>query len=126
MNDYNSLALFLTDKYIKRVSGRDFPERIVGEDPEKTVMAGTMAEERNEQTFEGGYREDASKQFESIPSISMSFHIDKNSMGSLWLIPRGLLFYTVLPAYEEVKDYIMRIQSERDHVNYISIDEPSV
>ena len=31
MNDYNVLAKFLTDKYIDRVSGRDFPERIVGE-----------------------------------------------------------------------------------------------
>lgn len=58
MNDYNVLAKFLTDKYIDRVSGRDFPERIVGEDPEKVVMAGTMAEDRNEETFEGGYRED--------------------------------------------------------------------
>lgn len=54
MNDYNVLAKFLTDKYIDRVSGRDFPERIVGEDPEKVVMAGTMAEDRNEETFEGG------------------------------------------------------------------------
>lgn len=42
MNDYNVLAKFLTDKYIDRVSGRDFPERIVGEDPDKVVMAGTM------------------------------------------------------------------------------------
>ena len=25
MNDYNVLAKFLTDKYIDRVSGRDFP-----------------------------------------------------------------------------------------------------
>lgn len=123
MNDYNVLAKFLTDKYIDRVSGRDFPERIVGEDPEKVVMAGTMAEDRNEETFEGGYREDLSKQFESIPSISLSFHIDKNSVGSLHIIPRGLLFYTVLPTYEEVKDYIIRIQSERDHCVYESIEE---
>lgn len=79
MNDYNVLAKFLTDKYINRVSGRDFSERIVGNDPEKIVMAGTMAEDRNEETFEGGYQEDISRQFESIPSISLSFHIDKNS-----------------------------------------------
>lgn len=123
MNDYNVLARFLTDKYIKRVSGRDFPNRIVGEEPEKIVMAGTMAEERNEETFEGGYREDVSKQFESIPSISLSFHIDKNSSGSIRILPRGLLFYNVLPNYEEVKEYILRIQSERDHVIYKSIDE---
>lgn len=100
MNDYNILAKFLTDKYIDRVSGRNFSKRIVGEDPEKIVMAGTMAEDRNEETFEGGYREDLSKQFESIPSISLSFHIDKKSEGSMRIIPRGLLFYTVLPTYE--------------------------
>ena len=123
MNDYNALAKFLTDKYIARVSGRDFPERIVGEEPEKIVMAGTMAEDRNEETFEGGYREDLSKQFESIPSISLSFHIDKNSTGSVYVIPRGLLFYTVMPTYEEVRDYIIRIQSERDHEVYDSIEE---
>lgn len=123
MNDYNVLAKFLTDKYISRVSGRDFPERIVGDDPEKVVMAGTMAEDRNEETFEGGYKEDLSKQFESVPSISLSFHIDKNSKGSLYLIPRGLFFYTVMPTYEEVRDYILRIQSERDHQLYTSIDE---
>ena len=123
MNDYNALAKFLTDKYIARVSGRDFPERIVGEEPEKIVMAGTMAEDRNEETFEGGYREDLSKQFESIPSISLSFHIDKNATGSVYVIPRGLLFYTVMPTYEEVRDYIIRIQSERDHTVYDSIEE---
>ena len=123
MNDYNALAKFLTDKYIARVSGRDFPERIVGEEPEKIVMAGIMAEDRNEETFEGGYREDLSKQFESIPSISLSFHIDKNSTGSINVIPRGLLFYTVMPTYEEVRDYILRIQSERDHKVYDSIEE---
>ena len=39
------------------------------------------------------------------------------------IIPRGLLFYTVLPTYEEVKDYIIRIQSERDHYVYKSIEE---
>ena len=123
MNNYNVLAKFLTDKYIRRVSGRDFPERIVGEKPEKTVMAGTMAEDRNEQTFEGEYREDLSRQFESIPSISLSFHIDKNSRGSLHLIPHGLLFYTVRPTYDEVKDYILRLQSERDHVVYTSVED---
>lgn len=123
MNDYNALAMFLTDKYVNRISGRDFPERIVGEEPEKTVMAGTMAEGRNDEAFEGGYVEDISKQFESIPSISLSFHIDKNSAGSLHVIPRGLLFYTVLPTYEEVKDYILRVQSERDHVVYESVLE---
>ena len=123
MNDYNVLAKFLTDKYINRVSGRDFSERIVGDNPEKIVMVGTMAEDRNEETFEGGYREDISRQFESIPSISLSFHIDKNSTGSLYVIPRGLLFYTVLPTYEEVRDYVLRIQSERDHQVYESVEE---
>ncbi len=123
MNDYNVLAKFLTDKYIARVSGRDFPERIVGEDPEKIVMAGAMAENRNEETFEGGYREDLTKRFESIPSISLSFHIEKQSSGCLHIIPRGLLFYTVMPTYEEVRDYIIRIQSERDHCIYESIKE---
>lgn len=126
MNDYNVLAKFLTDKYINRVSGRDFPERIVGDDPEKVVMAGTMAENRNEETFEGEYREDLSRQFESIPSISLSFHIDKNCKGSLHVVPRGLLFYTVLPTYEEVRDYILRIQSERDHQIYDSIEQLGV
>lgn len=123
MNDYNVLAKFLTDKYINRVSGRDFSERIVGDNPEKIVMVGTMAEDCNEETFEGGYREDISRQFESIPSISLSFHIDKNSIGSLYVIPRGLLFYTVLPTYEEVRDYVLRIQSERDHQVYESVEE---
>ena len=86
-------------------------------------MAGTMAEDRNEETFEGGYKEDLSKQFESIPSISISFHINKNSSGSIRIIPRGLLFYTVRPQYEEVKEYIIKLQSERDHVVYSSISE---
>lgn len=123
MKDYNVLARFLAEKYIRRVSGRDFSERIVGDSPEKVVMAGTMAEERVETTFEGEYREDLSKQFESIPSISLSFHIDKNSKGNLYVIPRGLLFYNVRPEYEEVKEYIIKLQSERDHIIYSSVDE---
>lgn len=123
MKNYNVLANFITQKYIKRISGRDFPDRVVGENPESTVMVGTLAEERVEQSFEDGYKEDLSKQFDSIPSISLSFQIDKNDTGSIYVIPRGLLFYTVLPTYEEVKKYFLRIQSERDHVIYSTIKE---
>lgn len=119
MNDYNVLAKFLTDKYIDRVSGRDFPERIVGEDPDKVVMAGTMAEDRNEETFEGGYREDLSKQFESIPSISLSFHIDKKSEGSMRIIPRGLLFIQCCLHMKRSKTILFAF-SQKEIITFIS------
>ena len=123
MKDYNVVAEYISRKYIKRISGRDFPERVVGDNPELTVMVGTLAEERVEQAFDDGYKEDLTRQFESIPSISLSFQIDKNSSGKLKIVPRGLLFYTVLPQFEEIRDYIMRIWSERDHMVYSNIQE---
>ena len=123
MKDYNVVAEYISRKYIKRISGRDFPERVVGDNPELTVMVGTLAEERVEQAFDDGYKEDLTRQFESIPSISLSFQIDKNASGKLKIVPRGLLFYTVLPQFEEIRDYIMRIWSERDHMVYSNIQE---
>ena len=83
MKDYNVVAEYISRKYIKRISGRDFPERVVGDNPELTVMVGTLAEERVEQAFDDGYKEDLTRQFESIPSISLSFQIDKNASGKL-------------------------------------------
>lgn len=43
MKDYNVVAEYISRKYIKRISGRDFPERVVGDNPELTVMVGTLA-----------------------------------------------------------------------------------
>lgn len=75
MKDYNVVAEYISRKYIKRISGRDFPERVVGDNPELTVMVGTLAEERVEQAFDDGYKEDLTRQFESIHQSVYHFRL---------------------------------------------------
>lgn len=52
-----------------------------------------LAENCIEESLEGGYVENASTKFDSIPSISVSFIIKKNIAAEVCVVPTGLLFY---------------------------------
>ena len=72
-NNYNIMADYIVSKYIERVSGKDLPDTFVEDDPAERVMVGMLAEDRIDTTFQGGYAENSSTKFESVPSISLSF-----------------------------------------------------
>ena len=94
-NNYNIMAQYIVEKFINRISGEDIEETFVEESPEDRVMVGMLAEDRMEQSLTGGYTENNSTRFESVPSMSISFIVKKNSHGVLKVIPKGLLFYTI-------------------------------
>lgn len=120
-NDYNILAEHIVDKYIEQISGMSLGDRIVGIEPEKQVMVGMLAEGRMDRAFDGKYVENTERRFESVPSISIHFKVEKR--GDLYIYPRGFLFYTVKPEYEEVRDFIIKKYSDADHKEYKSIEE---
>lgn len=122
-NNYNILATHITNKYMDRISGRDLGERIVGEDPAKRVMVGKLAEGRVEKDFQGQLTENPETRFKSVPSLGLSFAVKKSEVGSLNIIPQGLLFYSVVPTYDEVVAYILNLYSEKDGKAYCSIEE---
>ena len=123
MNNYNVLADFIVHKYIDKISGNDLGERIIGEEPFEIIMTGLLAENRVEQTFDGDYRENESTRFQSIPSISLKCCVKKNDESKIKIFPKGLLFYTVKPEYEEIVEHCLEQESEKDHKKYSSIDE---
>lgn len=123
MKNYNILADFIVHKYIDKISGNDLGERIVGEEPFEIIMTGLLAENRVEQTFDGTYKENERTKFQSIPSISLKCNVKKNDSSKITIYPRGLLFYTVKPEYEEIVKYCLDKESERDHKKYSSIGE---
>lgn len=123
MNNYNVVADYIVEKYINRISGKDLPNRIIGENPTEHVMTGLLAENRVEETFEGKYKENDETKFESIPSISLKFNIDQHFSSKLLIKPEGLLFYTVKPNYAEIVDYYLQIESKKNHTSYSSINE---
>ena len=59
----------------------------------------------------------------SVPSISVSFRVKKNSSGILTIVPQGLLFYSVKPNYKQTVQYLLRKYSEKDHCQYTQISE---
>lgn len=120
-SNYNIIANYIVSKYIERVSGKDLGEIFVDEDPSKRVMVGMLAEDRVEAKFEGGYVENTSTKFDSIPSISISFVVENTEEGILNVIPSGLLFYMIEPDYEKTVQYILKRYSEKDLENYTSI-----
>lgn len=122
-NNYNILAEYIVDKYISEISGTNLGDRIIGIAPEKTVMVGMLAEGRMEKTFDGSYVENQDKKFESVPSISLHFKVKNEENGRIIIRPRGLLFYSVLPTYQEVKEYFLNLLSEQDHRKYESIEQ---
>ena len=78
-NNYNILADYIVSRYIDRISGNDIEETFVDDSPADRVMVGMLAENRMEERFDGGYIENNSTRFESVPSISVSFIVKKNS-----------------------------------------------
>ncbi len=122
-NDYSILANYIVTKYIDTISGNDISDTFVDDSPASRVMVGKLAENRMEQSFEGGYTENAGKKFESVPSLTITFVVKKNNDGILRIVPRGLLFYSVKPDYEKTKQFIIQKYSEKDKVEYKSIDE---
>ena len=123
MNDYNLIADYLAHKYIDRISGKDLGDRIVGENPADRVMTGLLAEDRVEQTFEGNYKENEETRFQSIPSISLKFTIERNAGSKITIYPKGLLFYSVKPTYAEVVKFFLDLESEKNNERYNSITE---
>ena len=120
-SNYNIMANYIVSKYIERISGKDLGNTFVDEDPAKRVMVGMLSEDRVESKFEGGYVENTSTRFDSIPSISLSFVVKKNPSGILHIIPTGLLFYMVEPDYEKTAQYMLDKYSEKDSVIYTNI-----
>lgn len=118
------MADYIVSKYIERVSGRDLSDTFVEDNPADRVMVGMLAEDRIDTTFQGGYAENSSTKFESVPSISLSFVVKKNQ-GLVRIIPRGLFFYMIQPDYEMTIDYILQKYREKDKHPYANIVELS-
>lgn len=122
-NNYNIMADYIVSKYIERVSGSDIGNTFVDEDPAERVMVGMLAENRVDDSFSGGYVENNSTRFESVPSISLSFVVKKNPTGVLNICPQGLLFYSVEPDYQKTVEYLLTKYREKDNFHYESIDQ---
>ena len=120
-NNYNIMAEYIVSKYIERISGDDINETFVDESPADRVMVGMLAQDRVDRSFSGGYVENNNTRFESVPSISISFIVEKNARGRLQVVPSGLLFYSVEPDFEKTVDYIIQKYSEKDNVPYSDI-----
>ena len=76
-NNYNLLANYIVSKYIKRITGDDIEDIVVDESPAERVMVGMLAAIRVDESFAGGYVENSSSKFESVPSMSVSFMVKK-------------------------------------------------
>lgn len=123
MNDYAILADYIVSKYIERVSGDDINGTFVDDDLEKRVMVGMLAENRVDESFSGGYVENNNTRFESVPSMSLSFLVNKNESGVLKVIPKGSLFYTVKPDYKKTIDFVVQKYTEKDNIQYKDINQ---
>ena len=122
-NNYNILADYIVSRYIDRISGNDIEETFVDDSPADRVMVGMLAENRMEERFDGGYIENNSTRFESVPSISVSFIVKKNTSGVIHVVPKGLLFYSVEPDYRKTVAFLLQKYSEKDNVQYCSIQQ---
>ncbi|BCJ97575.1 DEAD/DEAH box helicase family protein [Anaerocolumna chitinilytica] len=123
-NEYNIMAKHIVSQYVDRISGNDIFESFTSDEaPDRRVMVGMLAENRVSTTFDGGYVENNSTRFESVPSISISFVIEKRDNCVINVIPTGMFFYTIRPVYSACVDYILRKYSEKDRTIYTSISE---
>lgn len=119
-NNYNIMADYIVSKYVERVSGKDLPDIFVEDDPAERVMVGMLAEDRIDTTFQGGYTENSSTKFESVPSISFSFVVKKSAQGVIRIIPRGLFFYMIHP------DYDFHDESLVHQVDVLAVDDETI
>lgn len=117
-NDYNILADYIVSRYIERIAGDDIEETFVDESPADRVMVGMLAENRMEEKFDGGYIENNSTRFESVPSISISFIVKKNSSGVIRVIPKGLLFYIKKSSPKKRSTFFLELKMEISQRNF--------
>jgi len=122
-NNYNILAKTIVGKYIASISGDDIVETFVDDSFMDRVMVGMLSENRVDDSFEGGYVEKDTTRFESVPSLTVTFIVKKNSSGVLNVIPKGLLFYSVNPDYNKTVDFIINRYSEKDNYKYSDISQ---
>lgn len=122
---HNIVADYIAERYRKRISGDDLKdgERLVGEDPAVRIMTGVLAEDRVEESFEGGYIENKETMFQSVPSISLQFIANIKENALIHIIPRGILFYTVAPQYDEVCAFFIKKLSGKDKTKYSNVSE---
>lgn len=112
-NNYNVVAKYLVNEYIDRISGEDIQEYLIGEVPEDRVMVGMLAANRVKKGYDGKYKENDDSKFQSVPAISVTFIIDKNSKGNIKIFPLGSLYYKVRPQYEYFEKYIIEKYSRK-------------
>ena len=117
-NNYNVVAKYLVDEYINRISGDDVEEYLIGEEPEERVMVGMLAANRVEKGYDGKYKENDESRFQSIPAISVTFILDKNSKGNIKIFPLGSLYYKVRPVYKYFEKYIIEKYSRKLENDY--------
>lgn len=120
--NYNIISKIILDRYIKRISGMDVEGFLIGENPDDRVMAGKLGASRIETGFDGVYRESQENKFESIPSISTTFILNKESKGNLIIYPIGSVFYRVKPTFEQFENYIINYYSQKFGVEFSSVD----
>lgn len=122
MNNYNIVAEYIAKNYIDKISGNDLEDRIIGDEKIGLVMTGLLAEDRIEQSFSGKYIENQETKFQSIPSIGLKFDVSGNE-GTIIIRPKGFLFYTVKPSYEEIRDYLIASKSNKEKRNCENIEQ---
>ncbi|WP_160676567.1 helicase-related protein [Clostridium sp. C8-1-8] len=116
--NYNIVANYLTEEYIKRISGEDVSDILIGDNPKDRVMVGMLAAERVRKSYGGDYIENDENKYESIPSIGMSFIIDNNSKGNLFVKPLGFLYYKIKPNFNDFEEHTLRIYSQKYRIQF--------
>lgn len=119
--NYNIIAENLLSKYVNRISGNDVEEYIIGENPDERVMVGKLGGNRVEKSFDGVYKENQDSRYDSIPSITTTFIIDKTSRGNITIYPLGILYYRVCPSFEQFEEYVIKYYSEKYRENFQGI-----
>lgn len=98
--NYAVLARYLVNRYIQKISGTGSEDLIVGERPSDTIMVGMLAANRVRKTYNGGYEENPTTFYSSVPSIAVSFLVDRESSGRIKIQPLGYFYYRIKTEYD--------------------------
>ena len=112
----------LLKRFDERITGAAYSENISGYD-KQDIMIGMLGAQRIKKNFgqENEYVVDLEKQYENLPSISLTFLTKKESNGSFLVSLSGDFYYRILPTYKKQKVEYLSLFNEKNGTDFESV-----
>lgn len=121
---HETYAKEILKRFNERITGAAYSENITGLD-KQDIMIGMLGAQRIKQKFgeEDDYTIDLEKQYENLPSISMTFLTKKDEAGSFELNFSGDFYYRIPPTFDMQKKEYLTVFNAKNGTSFDNVQD---